>query len=59
MQAISKNVYFYVLDDTVDEYNNAVLSAIGIKPMMSNLILMLNTMLILMKKILNLKLVVM
>ena len=59
MQAISKNVYFYVLDDTVDEYNNTVLSAIGIKPMMSNLIRMLNTMLILMKKILNLKLVVM
>ena len=59
MQAISKNVYFDVLDYIVDEYNNAVLSAIGIKPMMSNLTLMLNTMLILMKKILNLKLVVM
>ena len=32
MTAISKNVYFNVLDDTVNEYNNAVHRTIKMKP---------------------------
>ena len=32
MTAISKNVYFDVLDDTVDKYNNTVHRTIQIKP---------------------------
>ena len=32
MTAISKNVYFDVLDDIVDNYNNAVHRTIKIKP---------------------------
>ena len=48
MTTVSKIVYFDVLDDIVDKYNNADHRTIS-------LILMLNTMLILMIKILNLK----
>ena len=43
MAAVSKNVYFDVLDKIVDKYNNTVHRAIKMKP-----ILMLNTMKILM-----------
>ena len=32
MTAISKNVYFNVLDDIVDKYNNTVHSSIKMKP---------------------------
>ena len=32
MTAISKNVYFDVLDDIVDEYNNAYHKTIKMKP---------------------------
>ena len=32
MTAISKNVYFDVLDDTVDKYNNTIHKTIKIKP---------------------------
>ena len=54
MAAVSKNVYFDVLDKIVDKYNNTVHRAIKMKP-----ILMLNTMKILMWPSLNLKLVIM
>ena len=50
MTAISKNVYFDVFDDIVDKYNNNVHRTIKI---------MLNIMKILIKKILDLKLVTM
>ena len=43
MTAVSKNVYFDVLDKIVDKYNNTVHRTIKMKP-----ILMLNTMKILM-----------
>ena len=52
--AISKNLYFDVLDDIVDEYNNTYHRIIKKKPM-SKVILLLNIMKNLMKKILNLK----
>ena len=32
MTAVSKNVYFNVLDDIVDEYNNTYHTAITMKP---------------------------
>ena len=54
MAAISKNVYFDVLDDIVNKYNNTVHKTIKMKPIALQMILMLNTM-----KILNLKLVTM
>ena len=45
MTAISKNVYFDVLDDIVDEYNNTYHKTIKMKQMqMLKLILLLNTM---------------
>ena len=50
MTAISKNVYFDVIDDIVNKHNNAVHRTI---------ILLLNTMKIQIKEILNLKLVIM
>ena len=59
MKAISKNVYFDVLDDIVNKYNNTVHRTIKMKPIDVTDILMLNTMKILIKKILNLKLVTM
>ena len=58
MTAISKNVYFDVLDDIVNKYNNSVHRTIKTKPI-ERVIIMLNTMKILIKKILNLKLVTM
>ena len=59
MTAVSKNVYFEVLDDIVNKYNNTVHRSIKMKPIELQLILMLNTMKILIKKILNSKLVIM
>ena len=32
MTAVSKNVYFYVLDDIVNKYNNTVHRTIKMKP---------------------------
>ena len=54
MTAVSKNVYFHVLDDIANKYNNTVQYQL-----MLHLILMMNAMKILMKKILNSKLVIM
>ena len=59
MTAISKNFYFDVLDDIVDKCNNTVHRTIKMKPVTLHLILMLNTMRIRIKKILNLELVIM
>ena len=59
MTAISKNIYFDALDDIVNKYNNTVHRTIKMKPIDVTLILMLNTMKIQIKKILNLKLVIM
>ena len=59
MAAISKKVYFDVLDDIGNKYNNTVHRTIKIKLLMLQMILMLNKMKILIKKILNLKLVTM
>ena len=47
IKAVSKNVYFDVLDDIVNKYNNTVHRTIKVKPIDSRLILMLNTMKIL------------
>ena len=55
MTAILKNVYFNVLDDIVNEYNNTYHRTIKENTLILSLILMLNTVLILMKKIVNLK----
>ena len=59
MTAISKNVYFDVLNDFVNKYNNTVHKTLKMKPVdvMDNLVL--NTIKILIKKILNLKSVIM
>ena len=47
--AVSKNVYFNVLDDIVNKYNKTVHRSIKMKPIdVTSLILMLNTMKILM-----------
>ena len=59
MTAISKNVYFVVLDDIVNKYNNTVHRTIKMKPIEVTDILMLNTMKIQIKEILSLKLVIM
>ena len=58
MTAISKNAYFDVLDNIVNKYNKTVHKTIKMKSIEVTLILMLNTLKILMKKILNLKLVI-
>ena len=59
MIAISKKVYFDVLDDIGNKYNNIVRRTIKINLLMLQMILMLNTMKIFIKKVLNLKLVTM
>ena len=59
MTAVSTNVYFDVLIDIIYKYNNIYHKTINMKPIELNLIFMLNTMLILMKKMLNIKLVIM
>ena len=53
MTAISKNVYFDVLNDIVSEYNNTYHKTIKMKPIDVKMILLLNIMKNLMKKILN------
>ena len=55
MTSISKNVYFDVLDDIVDKYNNTYHNTIKMKPINLKIIILLNTMKNLMRKILNLK----
>ena len=40
---VSKSVYFDVLDDIVNKYNNTVHRTIKMKPIDNNLILILNT----------------
>ena len=56
MTAISKNVYFDVLDDIIDKYNNAYHKFIKMKPnQVFGIIPLLNIMKNLMKKIINLK----
>ena len=57
--AISKNVYFDILDNIVNKYSNTVQSAIRMNRLMLQMILMLNTIKIKIKKILNLKLAIM
>ena len=59
MTAISKNVYFDVLNDIVNKYNNTIHRTIKMKPIDLQMILLLNTMKNLTKKVLNLKLVTM
>ena len=62
MTANSENVYFNVLNDIGDEYNNKYHKTIKMKPIdvkMSKVILLLNIMKNLMKKILNSKQVIM
>ena len=60
MTAISKNIYFDVLDDIVNKYNNTVHRTIKTKAVdVMGDVLMLNIMKILIEKILNLKLVAM
>ena len=56
---VSKNVYFDVLDDIADKYNNTVHRSIKMETIDVTPILMLNKMNILMKKILNSKLAIM
>ena len=55
MAAISKNVYFDVLDNIVDKYNNTYHRTIKMKPIDVKVILLLNIMKNLLKKIPNLK----
>ena len=60
MTAVSKIVYFDVLDDIVNKYYNTVHRTIKMKPIdVTEDFLMLNAMKILTRKILNLKLVAM
>ena len=59
LTAISKNVYFDVLDDIVNKYNNTVHRTIKMKPIDVTEILMSNTIKIQIKNILNLNLVIM
>ena len=55
MTAISKNVYFNVLNDIVDEYNNAYHKIIKVKPIDVKSDSLLNIMKNLTKKTLNSK----
>ena len=55
MTAVSKNVYFHVFDDFVDEYNNIFYRTIKMKPIYVKSDSYAKTMKILMKKILSLK----
>ena len=61
MTAISKNLYFNVLDDIVNKYNNTDHKTTKMKPIDYNIkmILLLNTMKNQINKILYLKLVIM
>ena len=53
MTIVGKNIYFNVLDDIVDKYNNTYHKTIKMKP--KDVILLLSIMENLMKKVLNLK----
>ena len=53
MPTLSKNVYFDLLDDIVNKYNNTVRRTFKMKANDVYVILMLNTMKLLMKKIQN------
>ena len=55
MTAISKNVYFNVLNDIADKYNNTYYRTIKMKAIDVKNDFLLNIMKNLMKKILNLK----
>ena len=55
MKAVSKNVYYDILDDVVNNYNNTYHLTIKMKPIDVNLFLMLNTILVQRKKILDFK----
>ena len=55
MTAVSKNVHYDVLDDIVNNYNNTYHLTIKIKLIDVNLFLMLNTILVQRKKILDFK----
>ena len=57
--AVSKNVYFDVLDDIVNKYNKAYNKTSKRRSLMLNLIFILNIILILTKQILNFRLVIM
>ena len=59
MTAISKNVYFNILNDIVNKYNNTVHGTIKLKPIDVTNGFMLKTIKIQIKKILNLKLIIM
>ena len=60
MTAISKNVYFDMLDDIVNKYNNTQFIELLKRNLLTlQMILLLNTMKILIKTILNSKLVTM
>ena len=59
MTAVSKNVYFDVLDDIVNKCNNTVHRTIKMNQLTLHLILMLHAVKILMKKNLHLELVIM
>ena len=59
MTVISKNVYFNILNDIVNKYNNTVHGTIKLKPIDVTNGFMLKTIKIQIKKILNLKLVIM
>ena len=50
MTAISKNVYFDVLDNIVNKYSKTVQRTIKTKPLILRTIILLNTMSILVKK---------
>ena len=54
MATVSKDVYFLVLDDIIDKYNNTYHKTIKMKPIDVKPDSMLGTMLILIIKILNL-----
>ena len=58
MTAVSKNVYFDVLNDIVNEYNNTYHKTIGMKPMDVKNDSFANVMKNLIKKILDLGLVI-
>ena len=59
MAAVSKNVYFDVLDDILDKYNNAYHRTIKMEPIeFKSDSFLLNIMKNVIKKILNLKLVI-
>ena len=58
MTAISKDIYFDMLDDIVNKYNNTVHKTFNMKPIEVTSY-MLNTMKIQVKRILNLTLVIM